>query len=207
MGDQPQSALRRLSRRVFLIRAGVAAAGGAVLAACRRSARDSGGFGARIVLEKSADEIRDHIRSTRTPFFHAPGRFSIVEYPQGGPGAERYRKMGVLSDGLMALHQRCPHLGCRVPFCTSSQWFECPCHDSWFNGAGELMEGVSPRGLDRFKINVSGNVVTVDTGVVILGPARGVDTLTQAPQGPLCVETAGPVGKFTPPPAAGVSSV
>ncbi len=32
--------------------------------------------------------------------------------------------------GLVALYQKCPHLGCRVPNCSSSQWFECPCRGS-----------------------------------------------------------------------------
>ena len=32
--------------------------------------------------------------------------------------------------GVVALYQKCVHLGCRVPWCTSSQWFECPCHGS-----------------------------------------------------------------------------
>lgn len=39
--------------------------------------------------------------------------------------------------GIVALYQKCPHLGCRVPQCVTSQWFECPCHGSQYNQVGE----------------------------------------------------------------------
>ena len=37
------------------------------------------------------------------------------------------------NDYLFALSQKCPHLGCHVPFCESSGRFECPCHGSVFD--------------------------------------------------------------------------
>ena len=43
--------------------------------------------------------------------------------------------------GLIASYQKCPHLGCRVPQCTSSQWFECGCHGSQYNRVGEKKGG------------------------------------------------------------------
>ena len=58
------------------------------------------------------------------------------------------------TDGIMPLYQRCVHLGCRVPFCASSQWFECPCHGSKYNFAGEYQLGPAPRGMDRFAVKV-----------------------------------------------------
>ena len=45
--------------------------------------------------------------------------------------------------------QKCPHLGCRVPECATSQWFECQCHGSQYNRAGEKKAGPAPRGMDR----------------------------------------------------------
>jgi cytochrome b6-f complex iron-sulfur subunit len=88
----------------------------------------------------------------------------------------------------MPLYQRCVHLGCRVPFCQQSQWFECPCHGSKYNTAGEYKLGPAPHGLDRFKVTVSetGDVL-VDTAEVILGPPRGADTIKDPPSGPFCV--------------------
>ena len=63
----------------------------------------------------------------------------------------------------MPLYQRCVHLGCRVPYCGSSKWFECPCHGSKYNGAGEYKLGPAPRGMDRFKLEITDGNVVVDT--------------------------------------------
>ena len=91
------------------------------------------------------------------------------------------------AEGLMPLYQRCVHLGCRVPFCQSSQWFECPCHGSKYNEAGEYQLGPAPRGMDRFKIEIASGQVSVDTSLVIQGPPRGTDTINEPPQGSFCV--------------------
>jgi cytochrome b6-f complex iron-sulfur subunit len=88
----------------------------------------------------------------------------------------------------MALYQRCVHLGCRVPYCLSSQWFECPCHGSKYNKAGEYQLGPAPTGLQRFPIQVdSSNNLLVDTSTLNPGPPRGTDTIHEPPQGAFCV--------------------
>jgi cytochrome b6-f complex iron-sulfur subunit len=97
----------------------------------------------------------------------------------------------VVADGLMPLYQRCVHLGCRVPFCQQSQWFECPCHGSKYSRAGEYKLGPAPRGLDRFSITVQAGIVTVDTGSLQLGPPRGTNTTGQNPEGAFCVAPSG----------------
>ena len=89
--------------------------------------------------------------------------------------------------GVIALFQTCPHLGCRVPSCESSQWFECPCHGSRYNRVGEKRGGPAPRGMDRFAMEVSGGSLTVDTGARIQGPPIGVNTTGQEPEGPSCL--------------------
>ncbi len=91
--------------------------------------------------------------------------------------------------GLMALFQKCVHLGCRVPWCQTSQWFECPCHGSKYNKWGEWMGGPAPRGLDRFpsKVDGDGNLV-VSTGTKLTGPPRTARVLQQEPEGPHCVD-------------------
>jgi cytochrome b6-f complex iron-sulfur subunit len=89
--------------------------------------------------------------------------------------------------GLMALWQKCVHLGCRVPECTSSQGFECPCHGSKYNFHGEYDSGPAPRNLDRFTLeqDAQGNLV-IDTGAVIETPRAVVKTIAY-PQGPSCL--------------------
>jgi cytochrome b6-f complex iron-sulfur subunit len=89
--------------------------------------------------------------------------------------------------GLMALWQRCVHLGCRVPSCESSQGFECPCHGSKYNRHGEYEDGPAPRNLDRFAVSVdkAGQLV-IDTGTVVQ-TARSKNKTVAYPQGPFCV--------------------
>jgi cytochrome b6-f complex iron-sulfur subunit len=145
-----------------------------------------GGFGGKI--EVSLDDVKSEITS-KGYFYTGAGRFYIVPYEGEGVDAAtgtNYDEEGVLVDGLMPLYQRCVHLGCRVPFCTSSQWFECPCHGSKYNKAGEFQAGPAPRGMDRFKIEIAGSTVSVDTSTIIPGPPRGTATIDQPPEGPFC---------------------
>ena len=76
-----------------------------------------------------------------------------------------------MEEGIVALYQKCVHLGCKVPWCATSQWFECPCHGSKYNRVGEKQGGPAPRGLDRFVVTVAGDKLTIDTGVVDHRPA------------------------------------
>ena len=91
------------------------------------------------------------------------------------------------NDYLFALSQKCPHLGCHVPYCESSGRFECPCHGSIYDLAGEYIAGPSPRGMDRYEITLDGKNVVVDTGVLKTGPARGVQHFLTPPKGPSCI--------------------
>jgi cytochrome b6-f complex iron-sulfur subunit len=92
---------------------------------------------------------------------------------------------------LFALSQKCPHLGCRVPYCQTSGRFECPCHGSIYDIAGEYISGPAPRGMDRFPLSLEGDVVFVDTSETILGPARGTNAYLTPPRGPSCIHGAG----------------
>ena len=93
--------------------------------------------------------------------------------------------------GLRALYQKCPHLGCRVPFCSTSQQFECPCHGSMYNVIGEYLAGPAPRGMDRFEISIQNGRVLVDTSALVDGPPRGELTGPSEAAGPSCVATGG----------------
>jgi cytochrome b6-f complex iron-sulfur subunit len=183
-----------MSRREFFRRGLIASLliygaqfGGATLAFLWPNLR--GGFGSVINAGK-IDEIRAFIRENRQPFYSGTGRFYVVPY-EGRPTDDiDYAAEEVTAEGIMPLYQRCVHLGCRVPFCVQSQWFECPCHGSKYNTAGEYKLGPAPRGLDRFRVEVTetGDVL-VDTAEVIIGPPRGTDTLRRPQAGPFCVAT------------------
>ncbi len=143
-----------------------------------------GGFGGLVDLGLTPDAIKQQIEQDNQPFYFGAGRFYLVAYE--GEGAESTYQ-GLVSEGLMALYQKCVHLGCRVPFCQQSQWFECPCHGSKYNRAGEYRDGPAPRGMDRFAVRVEDGRVVVDTSEIVTGPVRGVDTIRQDPEGPFCI--------------------
>jgi len=153
----------------------------------------AGGFGSVITLTDSPESIMDQIQSARQPFYFGAGRFYLINYAgdEDMPGG-LYEGLTAEAGGgrLMALYQKCAHLGCRVPFCDQSQWFECPCHGSKYNYAGEYTLGPAPNGLQRFVVRVQDGQVTVDTGSPSAGPPRGVDSIRQAPEGPFCVGSA-----------------
>jgi cytochrome b6-f complex iron-sulfur subunit len=93
-------------------------------------------------------------------------------------------------DRVFALSQKCPHLGCRVPFCDSSGRFECPCHGSKYDIGGEWIEGPAPRGMDRYVVKLIGGSLVVDTSKLLTGPGRGAKRFLKPAKGPSCVPKA-----------------
>jgi cytochrome b6-f complex iron-sulfur subunit len=123
----------------------------------------------------------------------AGGKLPIGSAADYQPGTATYVREGRFwlanADGhLFALSQKCPHLGCRVPFCESSGRFECPCHGSVFDIGGEWIQGPSPRGMDRHPVSVDGDALVVDTGKRITGPDHGASKFLTPAKGPSCRE-------------------
>jgi cytochrome b6-f complex iron-sulfur subunit len=152
-----------------------------------------GGFGSVISVGNVGDVITQ-IRDNNGFLYQPEGRMWLTEYPTGA--LEKARnvyspgELAGMEEGVVALYQKCPHLGCRVPECVTSQWFECPCHGSQYNQVGEKKGGPAPRGLDRFPMSVSGGVLSVDTGTIIQGPPIGTNTTGQEAEGPNCIGAA-----------------
>lgn len=145
-------------------------------------------------LDVEVGELQVVLRQLRnvSPFLFVPqARSYVVEYPAQHVDAALKIYPEELHDGLragfLALYQRCPHLGCRVPECESSGQFECPCHASVFTPYGERLGGPSPRGLDLFALSVRGDVVFIDTSVIITGLERGTDVTKWKPLGDSCI--------------------
>lgn len=69
--------------------------------------------------------------------------------------------------GFLALHRKCTHLGCSVPWIVDEQRFACPCHASAFNIRGDVVNAPAPRPLDLFAVVIIEGVVRVDTGQLI----------------------------------------
>lgn len=149
----------------------------------------SGRTGGRYLLGTPGQEAA-RLAAAGRPAYDAPGRFYLAPYPAGDLPAARQAypadEVAAMELGVVALSPRCPHLGCGVKWCSSSGWFECPCHGSQFNAVGELQRGPSPRGLDRHPIQVVGGRLQVDTDVTYPGPPPGTASSHQPPRGPHC---------------------
>ncbi len=151
----------------------------------------SEGFGSVLRVGPLPDVLNEI--SANNGFLYRPeGRMWITEYPAGSleKAAPVYAGTTAwpgIQAGVKALFQKCPHLGCRVPECGSSQFFECPCHGSFYNRVGEKRGGPAPRGMDYFGTSVEGGVLSVDTGDIILGTDIGVETTGQEREGPSCL--------------------
>jgi cytochrome b6-f complex iron-sulfur subunit len=146
----------------------------------------SGGFGADI----NAGPVTDLASQLTTsdggilPLFVPEARAYIVPAPL--ELSDEFVGKNVEAAGLMALFQRCVHLGCRVPWCGPSQGFECPCHGSKYNSIGEYFAGPAPRNLDRFEVLLDGNNFIIKTGSIIQTPRAPVLSVA-FPQGPSCI--------------------
>ncbi len=155
---------------------------------------NTGGFGSAIRVGKIAD-IEAKIDEGSGFAYYPEGRMWITKYPSSAIEKAKAvyspSELSGMEAGVVALYQKCPHLGCRVPSCVTSKWFECPCHGSQYNQVGEKKGGPAPRGLDRFATEVSGNALIVDTGTIIQGPPIGVNTTGQESEGPHCISGGG----------------
>lgn len=147
----------------------------------------SGGFGSDVDAGNIADLVPEMTDSAGliTPAFIPDARAYVVPAPV--ETSEQFSGRDVVAGGLMALYQRCVHLGCRVPWCGDSQGFECPCHGSKYNSIGEYFAGPAPRNLDRFSVHVSedGRLI-IRTGAIVETP-RAIAQSVSYPQGPSCI--------------------
>jgi cytochrome b6-f complex iron-sulfur subunit len=152
------------------------------------------GFGSPIPVGKFAD-LKAQIQQpdgSAIPMFVASAQTWLVPFSQAEQAASSFDGIPVVANdgsdiGLMALWQKCVHLGCRVPSCVPSQGFECPCHGSKYNLHGEYEAGPAPRNMDRFGVSIdSAGQLVVLTGDVFETP-RATNKTSRYPLGPFCV--------------------
>jgi cytochrome b6-f complex iron-sulfur subunit len=82
---------------------------------------------------------------------------SVTAVPAG-----RFYLVRLEDGGFLALHRRCPHLGCTVPWEQKTKRFVCPCHGSSFDVRGDLQSPPAPRALDLFPVRIENGLVKVD---------------------------------------------
>ena len=106
---------------------------------CRSSRSDEGRSAiasTSVISTMCASRSRNRTRTTSPRRAHmlSPSRRS---WPRARSATTRKDALPMLEAGVIVLYQRCTHLGCRVPWCATSQWFECPCHGAKFDQIGE----------------------------------------------------------------------
>lgn len=139
----------KVSRRQFIVGVwavsllGLVGQAGAALLDFFKPRIEPGAFGTKIAAGQAAEFQPGTVSHVRK------GRFYISR----------------LEDGAMiALWQRCTHLGCTVPWNEDEGQFHCPCHSSIYTRTGEVVSGPAPRPLDIFTIEITDGEVLVDTG-------------------------------------------
>jgi len=161
----PQVSRRTLMRIGFWTGLGLALTGAGGVALDEIYPRGITGFGSTV----TPGNVADFPPGSKTHFLG--GRFWLVNLTeeQGGPG-------------ILALWQKCPHLGCTVPWEenfvftdprngeSKKGWFRCPCHGSTYTDAGVRVFGPAPRSMDTMAIDIQqdGRII-VDTGAITKG--------------------------------------
>ncbi len=108
-------------------------------------------------------------RRRRSPLGEGPGIEVAGPVERFEPGSvTAFRKghfyLARLEDGgFLALHRKCTHLGCTVPWIPDEQRFACPCHASAFDVRGDVLNAPAPRPLDLFPVRIENGIIKVDT--------------------------------------------
>ena len=128
-------------------------------------------FGARRKASAAPDKSTELIAGPIERF--EPG--SVTAFGEG------HFYLARLEDGgFLALHRKCTHLGCTVPWSSNEQRFSCPCHGSSFDIRGDVLSAPATRALDRFAVKIDNGVVKVDTSRPIRRAVFEVEQVARA---------------------------
>lgn len=166
-----------MQRRAFLTVTAVSIAG-LGLGAC---GDDASGVPAGGVDLGTADDVRRAIEDGGGAWYVPEAHGYVVSVPAEHRDAlaaavDASIRPGIAA-GFLALAQKCPHMGCRVPFCDTSGWFECPCHGSRYTRFGELRRGPARRGMSYLPVAVEGDRLRISGDAVdgLRDDVTGVD--------------------------------
>ncbi len=89
----------------------------------------------------------------------------LSDFPDGqttsiavsGPAPESDRRAFIRNrDGaIIAIWNRCAHLGCPVAYSQGGDVYSCPCHGGAYDSLGLVTAGPPPRPLDRFDVKIT----------------------------------------------------
>jgi cytochrome b6-f complex iron-sulfur subunit len=98
------------------------------------------GLGAPVAVGTASDILKQFAATNDRPILFREGRFFLLHAP----------------GGIIAAYRKCTHLGCTVPFNTSQDLFECPCHGSRFDKhTAVVVRTPAPKPLQLFHISES----------------------------------------------------
>lgn len=83
---------------------------------------------------------------------------TVTEFSDG-----RFFLIRSADGGFLAVHSRCPHLGCTVMWVPEANRFLCPCHAAHFDAHGNFEGPPVPRSMDIFTVSIEKGMVKVDT--------------------------------------------
>lgn len=87
---------------------------------------------------------------------------SVTAFPDG-----KFYLVRLEDGGFLAVHRKCTHLGCSVPWIADEERFACPCHASAFDIRGDVINAPAPRPLDLLPLTIESGLVKVDAGQLI----------------------------------------
>jgi cytochrome b6-f complex iron-sulfur subunit len=107
------------------------------------------GLGAPVAVGSASDIMAEFAKTNDRPILFREGRFFLLHAP----------------GGIIAAYRKCTHLGCTVPFNSSKDLFECPCHGSRYDKhTAVVLKSPAPKPLQLFHISQSPTgVLIVDT--------------------------------------------
>lgn len=170
--ERAEMSRKTFMRRMFLTSLAVSGAGATATTMIFLWPKKVGSFGSTIRVGDVAQFPPGSV--TRVP----DGRFYLIHTrPEEG-------------GGFLALYWKCVHLGCTVPWREAEDGnyggktykgiFRCPCHGSQYIITGQNFAGPAPRPLDTMEVQITGGVVSVNTGKIIKREQADVKDQKQA---------------------------
>lgn len=107
------------------------------------------------------------------------GQTSSIAVSGPAPESDRRAFMRHKDGAMIAIWNRCAHLGCPVAYSPGGDVYACPCHGGAYDSLGLVTAGPPIRPLDRFDVKIvtpAGTEVARQTT-----PAEGVSTRTAKP--------------------------
>ncbi|TME78601.1 MAG: Rieske 2Fe-2S domain-containing protein [Chloroflexi bacterium] len=107
------------------------------------------GLGAPVAVGTASEILKEFAATNDRPILFREGRFFLLHAP----------------GGIIAAYRKCTHLGCTVPFDTTKDLFECPCHGSRYDKrTAVVLRSPAPKPLQLFHITQSPKgALVVDT--------------------------------------------